>query len=127
MAIVFSVTLTVRLLLPFSVCVAVCEEAKGVLRVVHVEGRGEKLDKAWVKGVSAQLDAKAQNMVSEQALKENVKRAILLKLRGILEKHTLAIPNRCVKLVEELLDYSYKNPSTGYVYALALAVDLASP
>jgi len=66
-------------------------------------------------------------MLSWEALKEDVKRVMLLKLRGVLEKHALAIPNRYVKLFEELLDYSYKNPSSGYVYALALAVDLASP
>ena len=52
---------------------------------------------------------------------------MLRKLRGVLEEHALAVPNRYVKLVEELLDHSYKNPSSGYVYALALAVDLASP
>lgn len=112
---------------PFSVCVAVCKGVNGVLRVVHVEGRKGKLAKAWVKGVSKQLGAKDQNMLSYGALKEDVKRDVLLKLRGVLEEHALAVPNRYVKLVEELLDYSFKNPSSGYVYALALAVDLASP
>jgi intein-encoded DNA endonuclease-like protein len=66
-------------------------------------------------------------MLSWEALKEDVKRVMLLKLRGVLEKGALAIPNRYVKLFEELLDYSYKDPSSGYVYASALAVDLASP
>lgn len=112
---------------PFSVCVAVCKDANSQLRVVHVEGRNGKLDKAWVKGVSAQLGAKAQSMVSWEGLKENVKRAMLLKLRNVIENHALVVPNRYVKLVDELLDYSCKNPSSGYVYALALAVDLASP
>jgi hypothetical protein len=112
---------------PFSVCVAVCKGVNGVLRVVHVEGRRWKLDKAWVKGVSKQLGAKAQNMLTWGALKEDVKRDVLLKLRGVLEEHALVVPNSYMKLVEELLDYSYKNLSSGYVYALALAVDLASP
>jgi len=112
---------------PFSVCIGVCKEANNALRVVYVEGRTGKLDKAWVKGVSAQLGAKAQSMVSWDGLKENVKRAVLLKLRNIIEKHALMVPNRYVKIVEELLDYSYKNPSSGYTHALALAVDLASP
>jgi hypothetical protein len=111
---------------PFSVCVAVCKEANNALRVVHVEGRSGKLDKAWVKGVSLQLGAKAQTMLSWETLKEDVKRIMLLKLRGALEKRALTIPNRYVKLFEELLDYSHKNPSSGYVYALAFAVDLAS-
>jgi hypothetical protein len=112
---------------PFSVCVALCKRADGVLRVVYVEGRGGQLDKAWVKGVSRQLGAKADKALSYGSLKEDVKRAVLLKLRSALEKHLLVVPIRYVKLVEELLDYSYKNPSTGYVIALALAVDLALP
>ena len=51
---------------------------------------------------------------------------MLLKLRIAFEKDTLKIPNRYAKLVDELLDHNYKNPSSGYVYALALAVDLAT-
>jgi hypothetical protein len=66
-------------------------------------------------------------MLSWETLKEDVKRVMLLKLRGAIEKNALAVPSRYVKLFEELLDYSYRNPSSGYVYALALAVDLASP
>jgi hypothetical protein len=112
---------------PFSVCVAVSKQADGVLRVVYVEGKSGNPDKAWVKGVSNQLGAKASRILSFAGLKDDVKRSILLKLRSVLEKRKLAIPNRYVKLVEEMLDYSYKNPSSGYVHTLALAVDLAQP
>ena len=112
---------------PFSVCVAVCRGANGVLRVVHVEGRSGKLDKAWVKGVSMQVGAKAEAMLSYGGLNEDVKRSALLKLRDALEKRKVEIPNRYVKLVEELVDYSYGNLSSGYVLALALAVNLALP
>lgn len=43
-------------------------------------------------------------MLSYGALKEDIKRDLLRKLRGVLEEHALAVPNRYVKLVEELLD-----------------------
>jgi hypothetical protein len=108
---------------PFSVCVAVCRETNGVLRVVHVEGSEGELDKAWIRGISKQLNAKIERMLTFSTIKENVKRDVLTKLRDVLEKHALAIPNRYVKLVEELLDFSYGKPSSGYVLALALAVE----
>ena len=111
---------------PFSVCIAVSKEVEGGLRVVYVEGKSGKIDKAWVKGVSKQLCSRSQVISSYRDLKEDTKRDVLLNLRGALEKHTLKVPNRYVKLIEELLDHSYKNPSSGYVYALALAVDLAT-
>ncbi len=50
----------------------------------------------------------------------------MLELRNVLGKQALKVPSRYVKLIEEILDYSYKNPSSGYVHALALAVDLAT-
>lgn len=109
----------------FSVCVAVCKEANGVLHVLHVEGREGELDKAWVKGVSKQLNAKTQLILNFDTLKEDVKRDVLIRLRDVLEKHGLVIPKRYVKLVEELLDFSYGQPSSGYVLALALAVEIA--
>lgn len=112
---------------PFSVCVAISKQADGGLRVVYVEGKRGKPDKAWVKGVSRQLGAKASRILSSTGLKDDTKRSVLLKLRSVLEKRKLAVPNRYLKLVEEMLDYSYKNPSSGYVHALALAVDLALP
>ena len=111
---------------PFSVCVAVCKGVNGGMSVVYVEGKSGKLDKAWVKGISRQLCSRSQIISSYRNLKEDTKRGVLLKLRSALEKHTLKVPNRYVKLIEELLDHSYKNPSSGYVYALALAVDLAT-
>ena len=111
---------------PFSVCIAVSKEVDGGLRVVYVEGKSGKIDKAWVKGISKQLGSRSQVISSYRDLKEDTKRDVLLKLRNALEKHTLKVPNRYGKLIEELLDHSYKNPSSGYVYALALAVDLAT-
>jgi hypothetical protein len=111
---------------PFSVCIAVCKEVDGGLRVVHVEARSGKIDKAWVRGISKQLGSRLQIVSSFRALSEDTKRDVMLKLRSELEKHQLKIPNRYVKLAEELLDHSYKNPSSGYVYALALALTLAT-
>jgi hypothetical protein len=111
---------------PFSVCIAVYKEVDGGLRVVHVEARTGKIDKAWVKGISKQLCARSQVISSYRSLREDTKRDMLLKFRSVLEKQLLKVPNRYVKLFEELLDHSYKNPSSGYVYALALAIDLAT-
>ncbi len=110
---------------PFSVCVAVCKEVDGGLRVVYVEGKSGKIDKEWVKGVSKQLTAKYRVISTCKDLKEDTKRKVLLKFRIALEKQTLKIPSRYVKLVEELLDYDYHSPSSGYVHAIALAVDIA--
>ena len=111
---------------PFSVCIAVSKEVESGLRVVYVEGKSGKIDKSWVKGISKQLSSRSQAISSYRDLKADTKRDVLLNLRNSLEKHTLKVPNRYVKLIEELLDHSYKNPSSGYVYALALAVDLAT-
>jgi hypothetical protein len=110
---------------PFSVCIAISKESIGGLRVVHVEARVGKMDKAWVKGISKQLGARSQIMSSYGLLRENNKRNVMLKLRSTLERHTLKVPNRYATLADELLDHSYKNPSSGYVYALALAIDIA--
>lgn len=107
-----------------SVCVAVCKEEEGMIRVMRVEKRWGKLDKTWVKSLTKQLNAKKFRMIEFESLKEDVKRELLINLRGILEQHKLLIPKRYVKLIEELLDYSYKKPSSTYVSALATAVDL---
>jgi hypothetical protein len=63
---------------------------------------------------------------TQSSLKEDVRRDVLLKLRDSFEKRLLAVPNRYVRLSEELWDFSYTNPSSGYVLALAFAVSLAS-
>jgi hypothetical protein len=110
---------------PFSVIVTVCKEGSH-LYVVQVERRLGKLDKAWVKGVSNHLKAKNECVLSQEKLKDSVKREVLLTLRDTLGKNVLSIPNRYTQLIEDLLEFSYKNSSSGYVYALALAVDLAT-
>ena len=107
-----------------SVCVAVCKEEDGIIRVVRVEKRWGKLDKAWVRGLTKQLNAKKLRMMEFESLKEDIKRELLINLREVLGQHKLLIPKRYVKLIEELLDYSYKKPSSSYVLALAIAVDL---
>jgi len=107
-----------------SVCVAVREEADSEIWVVHVENRWGKLDKAWVRGLAKQLSAKKLRIIEFKSLKENVRRVLLMNLRDVLKRRKLLIPKRYVKLIEELLDYSYKKPSSAYVSALAIAVDL---
>jgi len=64
-------------------------------------------------------------MLNYDALKDYTKRETLMKLRSVLEKRLLVIPRKYLPLVEELLDFSYRNPSSGYALALALAVELA--
>jgi len=34
------------------------------------------------------------------------------------------IPNRYAILIEDLLEYGYRKPSSGYVFALAIAINL---
>jgi len=115
-----------QLILPKSnsVGVAVCGEADGRCRVVHVESREGKLDKAWVSGLAEQLGAKKTRTVSHDSLKENERRRLLLNLRIILEQRKLAISGRYVSLLEDLWEYSYRNPSSGYALALAIAADM---
>lgn len=110
---------------PQSVCVAVCKETD-VLRVVHVETRKGKLDKAWVSGITRHLKAKKTRAVDYDGLKEDDRRDLLLNLRRVFEKRQLLISGRYTPLIEDLLEYSYKKPSNGYVLALALAVKLSS-
>ncbi len=110
---------------PFSVCIAVCRKNNGALCVVHVEGKEGTLDETWVRGISKQLHAKTERALTFEAIEEDVKRDVLMKLRDVLEKHLLVIPNRYVRLVEDLLDFSYGELSSGYVLALALALDVA--
>jgi len=107
-----------------SVCVAVRGESAGRIRVVGVETRWGKPEKAWVKGLAKQLGAKKRRVVEFKSLREDVKREVLLKLRNVLNQRGLVIPSRYASLISELWDYSYKNPSSGYVLALAIAVDL---
>jgi hypothetical protein len=107
---------------PYSVCVAVRREPDDFLRVVHVEGREGKFDKTWVKSLCKLLKAKKERTISYDSLKEDLKRKLLLRLREILDQHHLFIPHRYSKLIEEILDYNYRNPSTGYVLALSIAV-----
>ena len=109
---------------PLSVIVAVRQEGNH-LDVVQVERRFGKLDKAWVKGASNHLKPKAEFVLSQEKLKDSVKREVLLTLRDTLDKHVLTIPNRYTQLVEELFDFSYAGPPNGYVLALALAVQRA--
>lgn len=106
------------------VCVAVCKGANGKIRVIQVEERWGELDKAWVKGLAKQTKAKEFRMIKFESLKENIKRELLMELREILRQRKLLIPKKYVKLIEELLDYSYKKISSAYVLALAIAVDL---
>ena len=108
-----------------SFCVGVRKETSGTLQVVYVESMHGLLDEDWVKGISKQLNAKAECTLSWDALREDVKRETLTTLRNVLEKHTLKIPNKYPDITEELLDFSYKTPSKGFVQALALAVTAA--
>jgi hypothetical protein len=110
--------------MPQSFSVAVCKEGD-VLRVIHVETREGTLDKAWVSGLAKQLKTKKTRAVDHASLKEADKRSALLNLRDVLGQHALSIPSRYVRLVVELLDFSYGQPSSGYVLALALAVEVA--
>ena len=111
---------------PHSVCVAVCKEPDANIRVVHVETLEGKLDKAWVSGVAEQLNAKKFQMVGYDSLKEDARRKLLLNLRDVLEQRRLAISSRYDYLIEDLWEYSYRKPSSGYVLALAIAVNLSS-
>ena len=110
---------------PLSVIVAVRKEGT-LLEVVQVERRLGKLDKAWVKGASNHLKAKNEFVLSQEKLKDSVKREVLLTLRDTFDKHVLSIPSRYTQLVEELFDFSYGGPASGYVLALALAVQRAA-
>lgn len=111
---------------PQSVCVAVRKETDTNIRVVHVEPREGKLDKAWVSGLAKQLKAKKDCMLGYDSLKEDAKRRLLLNLRSIFEQRRLSISSRYASLIEDLWEYSYRKPSSGYVLALAIAVDLCS-
>ena len=111
---------------PQSIGVAVSKE-NDALRVVHVETREGKLDKAWVSGIAKHLKAKKTRASDYDSLKEDDRRDLLLNLRDILERRRLLISGRYATLIEDLLEYSYKKPSNGYVLALAVAVDLSSP
>lgn len=104
--------------------IAVCREADGRCRVVHVESRARTLEKAWVSGLAEQLGAKKVCAVGHDSLKENERRRLLLNLRFILEQRKLAISGRYVSLIEDLWEYSYRNYSGGYALALAIATDL---
>ena len=112
---------------PQNVCVAVRKETNTSLHVVYIETRKGDLDKAWVSGLTKQLKTKKTRMISYDSLKEDDKRDLLLNLRGVIEQHRLLISSRYTTLFDDLTEFSYKKPSSGYVYALALAVDLASP
>jgi len=107
-----------------SVCVAVRRETDTSIRVVHVETREGKLDKAWVRGLAKQLKAKKNRMIEYDSLKEDARRSLLLKLRSVFEQHTLLISSRYAALIEDLREFSYRKPSSGYVLGLAIAVDL---
>ncbi len=109
---------------PHSVCVAVRKETDTSIRVVHVETRKGKLDKAWVKGLSKQLKAKKNHIIGYDSLREDAKRNLLLNLRSVLEQHKLLISSRYGTLIKDLREYNYRKPSSGYVLALAIAVDL---
>ena len=109
-----------------SVCVAVRTGTDKSIRVVHVETREGKLDKAWVRGLDRQLKAKKNRMVGYDSLKEDVRRSLLLKLRGVFEQNKLLISGRYAALIEDLREFSYRKPFSGYVLALAIAVDLCS-
>ncbi|MEM2970557.1 MAG: hypothetical protein QXR63_06450 [Candidatus Bathyarchaeia archaeon] len=108
---------------PHCVSVAVCKRADSSICVMHVESRDGKADKAWIKGLAQGLGAKKFQI--RKHLSEDVRRKLLINLRETLERRKLLIPKRYVKLVEELFDYSYKKPSSGYVTALAIAVELS--
>jgi len=110
---------------PSSVIVAVRREGNH-LDLVKMEHCLGKLDKAWVKGVSNHLKAKNEFVLSQEKLKDSDKREVLLTLRDTLGKHALSIPSRYTQLVEELFDFSSRGPTSGYVLALALAVQRAA-
>ena len=84
-----------------------------------------KLDKTWVKAVSSHLKAKSEFILSQEKLKDTVKRELLLSLKDTFDKHVLIIPNRYTQLFEDLLEFSYNGPVSRYVLALALAVQRA--
>jgi hypothetical protein len=109
---------------PQSVCVAVRKESDMNIRVVHVETREGKLDKAWFSGLAKQFRAKKARMIGYDSLKDDAKRRLLLNLRGVLEQRRLMISSRYVGLIDDLCEYSYRKPSNGYVLALAIAVGL---
>lgn len=111
---------------PQGVCVAIYKEVDS-LHVVHVETREGKLDKAWVSGLAKHVKAKKTRALDYDSLKEDDRRDLLLNLRDALERRRLLISGRYTALIEDLLEYSYKKPSNGYVLALAVAVDLSSP
>jgi hypothetical protein len=94
---------------------------------MHVETCEDKLDKAWVSGLVKHLKAKKTRAITSDSLNKDDKRDLLLKLRGVIEQHRLLISSRYTTLFDDLTEFSYKKPYSRYVYALALAVDLASP
>lgn len=107
-----------------SVGVAVCGEADGRCRVMHVESREGKFEKAWVSGLAEQLGAKKARTVNHDSLKENERRRLMLNLRAVLERRKLAISGRYVSLLEDLWEYGYRNASSGYALALAIATEM---
>jgi hypothetical protein len=109
---------------PQSVCVAVRRGADPIMRVVHVETRKGRLEKAWVRAVATQLKAKKTARKGHDSLREDDRRALLLNLRDVFVQHRLLIPPRYAPLIDDLRDYSYRKSSNGYVLALATAVDL---
>ena len=108
---------------PQSVCVAVCREPDTNLQVVYLETRKGTLNRAWVNGLVKQLTAKKAHITEHASLTDDVKRVVLLNLRQVLEQQRLRIPRRYTSLIQELREYGYRKPSSGYVLALALAVD----
>jgi len=107
---------------PHSISIAVCKRKDGSMLVIHVESREGEIDKTWAKSLAQQLRAKKIQI--HKYISEDVRRKLLFNLREALKKHKLLIPKRYAKLIDELLDYSYKKPSSGYAIALAIAVDL---
>jgi len=107
-----------------SVCVAVRRETDTSIRVVHVETREGKMDKAWVRGLAEQLKAKKNRMVGYDSLREDARRSLLLKLRSVFKQNKLLISGRYTALIKDLREFSYRKPSSGYVLALAIAVNL---
>jgi DNA-binding PadR family transcriptional regulator len=104
-----------------SVIIAVRRE--GVcLHVMHMESHSATLDKAWVKAISKQLNAKVCCMLNEEKMKDTTKREALITLRTHFEQQTLTIPHKYRQLILNLQDFSYSNPVDAFVLALALVV-----
>lgn len=108
----------------FTVCIAISKEKTGTLRIIHVESNSGPTDKAWIKSVHKQYNAKSEIEITNNRPDEKTRTA-LTNLRNVLEKHELVIPSRYINLINELLNYSYNKPSKGYAQALAGAVTAA--